>query len=62
VRPTLAPSGQVVPPLKRIDLAKFERMVQHIAPETQVLIPEMSRTYDLDELASVGSGSAEIGS
>jgi L-ascorbate metabolism protein UlaG (beta-lactamase superfamily) len=62
VRPTLAPSGQVAPPLKRIDLAKFERMVQHIAPETQVLIPEMSRTYDLDELASVGSGSAEIGS
>jgi L-ascorbate metabolism protein UlaG (beta-lactamase superfamily) len=62
VRPTLAPSGQVVPPLKRIDLAKFERMVQHIAPETQVLIPEMFRTYDLDELAFVGPGSAETGS
>jgi hypothetical protein len=62
VRPTLAPSGQAVPPLKRIDLTKFERMVQHIAPETQVLIPEMFRSHDLNQLAFVGPGSAETGS
>jgi L-ascorbate metabolism protein UlaG (beta-lactamase superfamily) len=62
VRPTLAPSGQAVPPLKRIDLVQFERMIEQIAPRTQVLIPEMFRTYDLDELASVGPRSAETGS
>jgi L-ascorbate metabolism protein UlaG (beta-lactamase superfamily) len=62
VRPTLAPSGQAVPPLKRIDLARLARLIEQIAPGTQVLIPEMFRTYDLDQLASVGPGSAETGS
>jgi L-ascorbate metabolism protein UlaG (beta-lactamase superfamily) len=62
VRPTLAPSGQAVPPLKRIDLAPLAQLIEQIAPGTQVLIPEMFRTYDLDELASVGPGSAEAGS
>lgn len=47
VRPTLAPSGQAVPPLKRIDLAQFKRMIQRIAPGTQVLIPKVFRTYNL---------------
>ena len=47
VRPTLAPSGQTVPPLKRIDMAQFERIIEQIAPGTQLLIPEMFRTYDL---------------
>ena len=55
VRPILAPFGQAVPPLKRIDLAQFERMVEQIAPGTLVLIPEMFRTYDLGELASPGT-------
>jgi len=62
VRPTLAPSGQAVSPLNRIDLAQFERMIEQFAPGAQVLIPEMFRTYDLDELAYIGSGSAENGS
>jgi L-ascorbate metabolism protein UlaG (beta-lactamase superfamily) len=62
VRPTLAPSGRAVPPLKRIDLARIERMIEQIAPGTHVVIPEMFRTYDLDELASVGPRSAETGS
>jgi L-ascorbate metabolism protein UlaG (beta-lactamase superfamily) len=51
VRPIVAPSGQAVPPLKRIDLAQFERMVEQIAPGALVLIPEMFRAYDLSELA-----------
>jgi L-ascorbate metabolism protein UlaG (beta-lactamase superfamily) len=55
VRPILAPSGQAVPPLKRIDLAQFERMVEQIAPGTPVLIPEMFHAYDLGELASPGT-------
>jgi hypothetical protein len=55
VRPILAPSGQTVPPLKRIDLAQFERMVEQIAPGTLVLIPEMFRAYELGELSSPGT-------
>lgn len=55
VRPLIAPSGQVVPPLKRIDLARFERMVEQIAPGTLVLIPEMFHAYDLGELTSPGT-------
>jgi L-ascorbate metabolism protein UlaG (beta-lactamase superfamily) len=62
VRPTLAPSGQTVPPLKRIDLAHFEHMIEQITPKTQVLIPEMFRTYDLNQLAFVGLGSMKDGS
>jgi L-ascorbate metabolism protein UlaG (beta-lactamase superfamily) len=62
MRPTLAPSGQAVPPLKRIDLVQFEQMIEQIAPGTQVLIPQMFRAYDLGELASVGPGSAETSS
>jgi len=42
-------SGQLIAPLKRIDLAQFEHMVKQIAPETRVLIPEVSRIYDLSE-------------
>jgi len=42
-------SGQLMSPLKRIDLAQFEQMVTQIVPETQVLIPEVSRIYDLSE-------------
>jgi L-ascorbate metabolism protein UlaG (beta-lactamase superfamily) len=57
IRPMLAPfnikgsegalSGQLTSPLRRINLAQFEQMVTQIAPETHVLIPEVSRTYDL---------------
>ena len=62
VRPTLAPSGQAIPPLKHIDLAQFVRMIEQIAPETQVLIPDMFRTYDLDGLAAVRPRSTGVGS
>jgi len=42
-----ASSCRLISPLKRIDLAQFEQMVTQIAPETHVLIPEVSRIYDL---------------
>jgi len=48
-RSTAALSGRLMSPLKRIDLAQFEQMVTQIAPETHVLIPEVSRIYDLSE-------------
>jgi hypothetical protein len=43
----LAPSGRVIPPLKRIDLARFKQVIEGMASQTQVLLPEMFRTYDL---------------
>jgi len=50
IRPLVVPSGQVAPPLKRIDLAQFEQEVQHMAPGTRVLVPEIFRAYNLGEL------------
>lgn len=35
------------PPLQRLNLAQFRRTIEHIAPETQVLEPQIFRTYDL---------------
>jgi L-ascorbate metabolism protein UlaG (beta-lactamase superfamily) len=58
VRPILAPSGQAVPPLRRIDLARFKDVVEQIVPGTLVLIPEMFHAYDLGELASPGTCSS----
>jgi len=51
VRPMLAPSGRLIPPLRRIDPAQFKHTVEHAAPETKVLVPRMFHLYDLDELA-----------
>jgi L-ascorbate metabolism protein UlaG (beta-lactamase superfamily) len=48
VRPMVAPTGRAIPPLRRIDLARFRRTIEEIAPETHVLLPEIFRTYDLD--------------
>jgi len=50
VRPLVVPSGQAVPLLKRIDLARFRQVVEQTAPGTLVLIPEMFRAYELGEL------------
>lgn len=51
VRSVAAPSGRVIPPLRRIDLASFKRMVEQIAPEVNVLVPEMFHAYDLGEFS-----------
>jgi L-ascorbate metabolism protein UlaG (beta-lactamase superfamily) len=50
VRPMVAPTGKAIPPLRRIDLARFGRMIEETAPETRVLLPEIFRTYDLGAL------------
>lgn len=47
VRPMVAPSGQLAPLLKRIDLLQFKHTIEQLAPATRVLIPEMFHTYDL---------------
>lgn len=54
LRPMRAPSGRVIPPLRRIDLAGFEDTIKRSAPGTQVLIPEIFRAYDLGELTLLG--------
>ena len=56
VCPMLAPSGRLIPPLKRMDLARFKQMVEQIAPETQVLVPEMFRIYNLASSHSIALG------
>jgi L-ascorbate metabolism protein UlaG (beta-lactamase superfamily) len=50
IRPVIGSSGRVIPLLKRVDMTHFGRMVEQIAPETKVVIPEMFRAYDLNEL------------
>jgi hypothetical protein len=47
VRPTLKPPTWATPPLQRIDLAGFSRMIEQMAPGTKVIIPELSRLYNL---------------
>ena len=50
-RPLSKPIRPVVTPsLKRVDMTQFRQMVEQIAPETKMFIPEMFRTYDLNEL------------
>jgi hypothetical protein len=55
IRSMLAPSGRAVPPLRRIDLARFQHMVKQLAPQARVLIPAMFHTYELSELVQHGS-------
>jgi len=43
----IAPSGRLLPPLKRLDLAQFKRMIEQLAPATRVLLPEMFHPYNL---------------
>jgi L-ascorbate metabolism protein UlaG (beta-lactamase superfamily) len=50
LRPSFRPPRKTFPPVKRIDLAAFARLVGRILPEARVLQPEIFRTYDLAEL------------
>jgi L-ascorbate metabolism protein UlaG (beta-lactamase superfamily) len=47
IRPGFELPRWELPPLKRIDLARFKETVRRIAPGAQVLIPEVLETYDL---------------
>lgn len=44
------PSDWLWPPLRRVDLGAFERIVRASVPEARLLIPEMLEEYDLDAL------------
>ncbi len=50
IRPTLKPPTWTIPPLQRVDLAGFSRMIEQLSPGTRVVIPEMFRPYRLSDL------------
>jgi L-ascorbate metabolism protein UlaG (beta-lactamase superfamily) len=47
LRPHYKPPRWVFPPLQRVNLTEFSQMIEQIAPETKILIPEIFRAYDL---------------
>ncbi len=47
VRPMTAPSQGFIPLLRRIDLHTFERTIQQIAPQAQVILPRHFHAYPL---------------
>jgi L-ascorbate metabolism protein UlaG (beta-lactamase superfamily) len=50
LRPMLIPPRLAWPPLARVDLAAFGQLVKQIAPEAQVIIPEVLRLYELSDI------------
>jgi L-ascorbate metabolism protein UlaG (beta-lactamase superfamily) len=50
VRPTFEPPAWAIPPLRRVDLSGFAHMIDAVAPGTRVFVPEMFRSYHIDEL------------
>ncbi len=50
IRPMLAPPRLAIPPLRRLNLPSFARVIEAIAPETRVLIPEIFHPYTVSEL------------
>lgn len=50
LRPMFQLPEWAFPPLRRVDLAAFSRMIAHMAPGTRVLVPEIFRVYEVDEL------------
>jgi L-ascorbate metabolism protein UlaG (beta-lactamase superfamily) len=47
LRPMLKPPRLAFPPLARVDLTAFSQLIKRIAPQTQVVLPEIFRLYDL---------------
>jgi hypothetical protein len=47
IRPMLQPPAWAIPPLQRVNLAGFSRMIEQMAPGTKVIIPELFRLYNL---------------
>lgn len=50
IRPTFEPPALAIPPLRRVDLSGFAQMIDAIAPGTKTIIPEIFRSYDVNEL------------
>jgi L-ascorbate metabolism protein UlaG (beta-lactamase superfamily) len=50
VRPMFGPPSWSIPPLRRVDLAAFRRLILQVASQARVFVPDMFRSYDLGEL------------
>ncbi len=50
MRASFGPPRWSVPPLRRVDLAVFQRLIEDLAPATRVFVPEIFRRYELSAL------------
>ncbi len=51
LRPMLTPPEWRFPPVRRMDLQKFQEMVAQVSPGTRALIPEVFRPYEIGSLS-----------
>ena len=49
LRPYFTPPRLAWPPLRRVDLARFRRMIEGIAPGVRVVVPEVFRAVEIGE-------------
>jgi L-ascorbate metabolism protein UlaG (beta-lactamase superfamily) len=54
LRPQMKYPALAFPPIQRVNLAGFSRMIKKLSPQTKVLIPEIFRSYNLAEVESGG--------
>ena len=52
LRPMLTPPAWAIPPLRRVSLAGFKRMIKQMSPGTRVITPEIFRLYNCGEILS----------
>jgi len=50
IRPLICPARWAWPSIRRPDPARFARMVRDIAPDVQVLVPQLLGRYDLEQV------------
>ncbi len=50
LRPMLAPPRPALPPLRRMDPRRFQRAIAHLDPAANVIVPDILRAYELNEL------------
>ena len=50
IRPMFSRASKLLPPLRRLQFARFEEMMAEIAPHVRLLVPEALRTYEMDAL------------
>jgi L-ascorbate metabolism protein UlaG (beta-lactamase superfamily) len=50
LRPFLSRPTWSLPPIRRVNLGRFRHLVEYLTPETEVLEPEILRTYDLGDI------------
>ncbi|HEY4689291.1 MAG TPA: MBL fold metallo-hydrolase [Anaerolineae bacterium] len=50
IRPMLKPPVWAIPPLQRMEPTEFKKMIEGTAAKTKVFIPEIFRSYSLDDV------------